>query len=215
MTDSNKNTASHCWSKYRSDLIFSAISGMSVYVIGIFVTYFLVILDLEFRMHLESNPIEMSTLTYVSAHFTRLEVTYSNGLENHSLIDSINFAQSGYFLPGETGVWAMIPGSTAYYLVPPVLIMIGGAVVASKIDFDRFSKGKGSLLVLGYLPAVVATIILVPITGYSESLARVTLDPITTVVIVGVLYPTLFGYLGSRCYEILKPITEFRALVNH
>lgn len=83
----------------------------------------------------------------------------------------------------------------ALYLVAPVVLLATGYLVAStgKTYGVRGEEYAGAAIALGYLPCAVAGGLL-----YTVGRPAVGPDLLTTFLLVGALYPVVFGWLGGR-----------------
>ena len=91
---------------------------------------------------------------------------------------------------------------TMLYLVPPLLLLVGGLIVSalSRADSPDLGALTGSFVAIGYLPLAVIGAILF---GYSFGDGTVTPDLITATLLAGIVYPVVFGALGGAITGIL------------
>ncbi|MFB6080252.1 MAG: transporter, partial [Haloferacaceae archaeon] len=82
------------------------------------------------------------------------------------------------------------------YLLPPVVLLGAGAVVAliAGMDAPGVGAGAGALVALGYLPLALVGALVV---GYHVGDGQVAPDLVTAVALAGVLYPAVFGGGGG------------------
>ena len=107
------------------------------------------------------------------------------------------------FGPFETAVYLDLVREGAgtletLYLVPPVLLLIAGAIVAAGLHATDLPTGAilGASIVVGYLIAVLAGLVVFAHEGTRP-------DPLPAIVIAGVLYPVLFGAVGGSLGTVI------------
>ncbi len=87
-------------------------------------------------------------------------------------------------------------GLSLLYLVPPLALLAAGAVAASVARAERPDVGAtaGALVAVGYLPlAVVGAVAF----GYAVGEGTIRPDPVTAVLLAGVVYPVVLGAIGG------------------
>jgi len=84
---------------------------------------------------------------------------------------------------------------TALFLVPPVLLVLGGAVAAWNTAAEPTTAARnGAAVVLGYLPLSLAGAVLFAIGGEDASAGPAL---VTAVLLAGLVYPLVFGAVGG------------------
>ena len=84
---------------------------------------------------------------------------------------------------------------TALFVLPPVLLLAAGVVVAWNTAADPTSAARnGAAVVLGYLPLSIAGAVL-----FAVSVGDATAGPdlVTAVLLAGLVYPLVFGAVGG------------------
>jgi hypothetical protein len=86
-------------------------------------------------------------------------------------------------------------GLTALFAVPPVLLVVAGAVAAWNTAVEPTTAARnGAAVALGYLPLSVAGAVLFAIGGDDASAAPAL---VTAVLLAGLVYPLVFGAVGG------------------
>ncbi len=85
------------------------------------------------------------------------------------------------------------------YLVPPVLLLLAGALLAWYVDVDEPVDGaaSGAAVVLGYLPVIAIGLI-----AFAYNSTRP--DPVPAIVLAGIVYPVVFGAIGGAIRGFLN-----------
>ena len=101
------------------------------------------------------------------------------------------------FGPFETAVYLDLVREGAgtletLYLVPPVLLLVAGAIVAAGLRAPDIPTGAmvGASVVVGYLVAILAGLVVFAYGGTRP-------DPVPAIVIAGLVYPVVFGAVGG------------------
>lgn len=103
------------------------------------------------------------------------------------------FGPDGFFLGGGDLVDTVgLLGVEFLYLVPIVVLAVGGAVVAARADISTPRDGAivGATLAIGYLVATVLGLFLSTHSGIAP-------NPLRALVIAGLVYPIVFGAIGG------------------
>ena len=93
-------------------------------------------------------------------------------------------------------------GAGFLFLVPPVLLLVGGLVAGRVAGADTPLDGarSGALVAAGYLPLALVGAFLF---RYAVGDASVAPDVVTAVLLAGAVYPAAFGALGGAGSSIL------------
>lgn len=88
-------------------------------------------------------------------------------------------------------------GSTLLLVLPALLLVVAGAVVAfGRSDNPANGAKAGAGLVVGYLPlSVAAAFLTAHAIGNTE--VAISPDPVTAILLAGVVYPVVFGAIGG------------------
>ncbi len=97
---------------------------------------------------------------------------------------------------------ASADGLTYLYVVPPILLVIGGLAVARVAAARTPAEGAaaGALVTAGYLPLAIIGAFLF---RYAVGDATVTPDLVTAVLLAGIVYPLVFGAVGGAVGGVL------------
>lgn len=88
-------------------------------------------------------------------------------------------------------------GSTLLLVLPALLLVVAGAVVAYGHATDPLGGAKaGASTVVGYLP-LSATAAFLTAHAIGDTEAAISADPVTALLLAGVVYPVVFGGLGG------------------
>ena len=148
----------------------------------------------------ESTPTWKGVAWYFySAHFADLMVSTSAGQFSGS--DTIN-------LVGESAESTI----QLLYFVPPVLLALGGALLARilGVTADMAEAAKaGALGVASYLPLTVIGVFLTEHTGtasfgFMEASATWSVQLLPAILLAGILYPLVFGAAGGAAASALE-----------
>ncbi|ACV11968.1 conserved hypothetical protein [Halorhabdus utahensis DSM 12940] len=103
------------------------------------------------------------------------------------------FGPDGFFLGGGDLVDTVsLLGVESLYLVPVIVLAVGGAVVATRADTSVPRDGAmvGATLAVGYFAAVFLGLFPATHSGIAPS-------PLRALVIAGIVYPIVFGAIGG------------------
>lgn len=107
---------------------------------------------------------------------------------------------AGTHVPGVTGLVDLVTlaGVQYLYVVPPLLLVLAGGLLArlDRVDGPRAGLGVGMTVGVGYLLAVVFGLLLVGFVGIGP-------DPLRALVLAGVVYPVAFGAVGGVLAGVL------------
>lgn len=166
------------------------VTGAAAYILGFLVTYVWLGSAVEERLRgfnvlaqlLGGTPVPtwkgVAWLFY-NAHFVATRVP---GLGGPRSVNFIAQADGGNI--------------TALYLVPPVLLVLGGAMVAAGMRVRAPVQGAfaGTTVTLGYvLPAFAVAFA----SAYAVGSGNVSPDMVTATLLAGLAYPVGFGLLGG------------------
>jgi hypothetical protein len=171
-----------------------AIAGFASFVGGYIVT--LVVVALGESDELTENLAQAAGWLYYNAQFASLQVTAQAGGQSRSstfnyLTDSTLFSQS---------VDSVSVPTVVYHLIPIVVLVGAGVVLAGYVDARDFQEGAiaGATLAVGtVLPALLGTILFsVELSGFGFTVEQ---SPalVEGVILVGLLYPAVFGAIGG------------------
>jgi hypothetical protein len=160
-----------------------AIVGAVSFVVGYVITLTLVVATED----ISDNLMEVVGWIYYNAQFTDV-VASGNGMEV-----SFNYVTGSG--GGMTQVTTELPG-IVYHLVPVVVLVAAGFIVAQQANAIEPMKGAmaGGTLTLGVLVlALLGTFLFeTSQTGVSASP-----DLVMSILLVGILYPAVFGAIGG------------------
>ncbi len=108
---------------------------------------------------------------------------------------------AGFF--GSDSVSVLPDGAALVYLVAPVFLLLAGVVVGYKARTDGpgDAAATGLLLVPGYLVCcAVGALAVFALSGNGASAAP---DPVTALLLAGVVYPAVFGAVGALVGDYL------------
>lgn len=171
-----------------------AIFGVASFIIGYIIT--LIIVALGESDDISENLIEASGWLYYNAQFANLQVTAQAGSGSRSssfnyLTDSTLFSES---------INAVSVPAVVYHLIPILVLVGAGVAVANYVGARELSDGAvaGATLALGtVLPALLGTIIF----SVENSIFGLTVSQspalVPGVLLVGLLYPAVFGAIGG------------------
>jgi hypothetical protein len=185
-------------------LIEGAATGTVAYVVGMILTLFLLTVDQEFEFAgsgfgglqlVEVSRLDQVGWFFYSAHFASIEESVSALGETQSQTTNI-LADAATQFP-----------AVVYHLVPMVVLVVAGFVVASVLDTYNPSVGDcaqaGATLFAGYLPLTVAGTVVFEVSVSGAGAGGITIGPdlISSVVLVGFLFPVLFGAIGGVVFS--------------
>ncbi len=165
------------------------IAGIGAWLLGYLVTYLVTIDEIESDLLAQGLQLfaadaaawKLVGWLFYNAHNVAVRVPRGPFTPN-----------SGNFVAADDGtLWIL-------YLVPPVSVIAAGALVTWRRRTALRSAGDavvgGSTVLVGYL-----LLSIVGVTAFSVGLGGETLrpDPITAVLLAGVVYPLLFGSIGG------------------
>jgi hypothetical protein len=184
-------------------LIEGAATGTVAYVVGMITTLLLLTLDRGFEFAgsgfggfqlVEVSRLDQVAWFFYSAHFASIEESVSALGETQSQTTNLVAEASTQF------------PAVVYHLVPMVVLVVAGFFVASVLDTYNPSVGDcaqaGATLFAGYLPLTLAGTVVFKVTVSGAGAGGITIAPdlITSVVLVGFLFPILFGAIGGIAY---------------
>ena len=111
-------------------------------------------------------------------------------------------------ITGATQTVNLVTGEDAPTLLlalPPLVLAVGGLAVAfGRTRGDRLAGAKaGATLALGYLPLSLAAAF-VTTHRLGDTDAAIAPDPVTAILLAGVLYPVVFGAVGGVAASVLE-----------
>jgi len=171
-----------------------AVVGIVTHLAGLVATFLLLVVDPEFEFG-ASRTVQVGTVDEVGwlffgAHFARVERTQpffgEGGTEKFRIL-----AETAVGLP-----------AAAFYAVPVVLLIAGGFLhVASRELWDtsaRVHAMAGGTVVAGYFPlAALGVFLFETQVGVEESAFTLSPELSSTIILVGLVYPLLFGAVGG------------------
>ncbi|MFB6360862.1 MAG: transporter [Halobacteriales archaeon] len=92
------------------------------------------------------------------------------------------------------------------YLLVPLLLVLAGAVGAWRAGAEDGSSGAvaGAMVAIGYfMPAAIGTVLFAH--GIENTGRSIAVDPITGVLLAGVIYPVVFGAIGGILASFREP----------
>lgn len=124
-------------------------------------------------------------------------------LENHQVAIS---ARAGDLFGGGVAseyIETLLPGPSAAQILPPVLLVGAGVLVASRNTHTgpAESTAAGATVAVGYLPgiATIAAVTTFEVTLFGATLVEIEPDVLKAVLIAGISYPVFFGGVGGLC----------------
>jgi hypothetical protein len=90
------------------------------------------------------------------------------------------------------------------YVIVPVLLVLAGAATARLVDADDTTEAAlaGATVAVGYLVlAAVGTVLFAH--GIGDTGSSIAPDPVTAILLAGVLYPVVFGAVGGALSSYL------------
>jgi len=179
-------------------LVEGAAGGAAAYLVGLILTFLLLTLDGEYEFG--GSPIlDVGTLDQVGWFF------YSSHFANIEFSGSV-FGQTGSSTGNVVSNTATQLPEPVFYLVPIVLLVAVSYGVVATLDLWDPSPADcaqaGMTVVVGYLPLAVVGIFLFSASGGVEG-AEASVGPelATSVLLVGLLFPLLFGAIGGVIYS--------------
>ncbi len=171
-----------------------AIFGVASFIVGYIVT--LIVVAVGESDELSDNLVEAAGWLYYNAQFANLQVTAqaAGGTRTSTfnyLTDSMLFSES---------VNSVSVPAVVYHLIPIVVLVAAGVAVANYVGAREMSNGAiaGATLALGtVLPALLGTVLLsVENAAFGFTLTQ---SPalVPGVLLVGLLYPAVFGAIGG------------------
>jgi hypothetical protein len=123
---------------------------------------------------------------YLNAHFVATQIpTIAGG------------TRTANFVTGEEG-------STLLLVLPSLLLAVAGVVVAYGRATDPLDGAKaGASTVVGYLP-VSATAAFLTAHAIGDTQAAISADPVTAILLAGVVYPAVFGGVGGALSTVVE-----------
>lgn len=95
-------------------------------------------------------------------------------------------------------------GSTLLLVLAPLLLVAAGLLTAYGRGESLSERVKaGATISLGYLP-LSAVVALVTTHAIGDTEAAIAADPVTAVLLAGIIYPVVFGALGGAASDVLE-----------
>jgi hypothetical protein len=185
-------------------LIEGAATGTVAYVVGMILTLLLLTVDQEFEFAgsgfgglqlAEVGRLDQVGWFFYSAHFASIEESVTALGESQSQTTNLLTDASTQF------------PAVVYHLVPMVVLVVAGFFMASVLDRYDPSVGDcaqaGATLFAGYLPLTVAGTVVFEVSVSGAGAGGITIAPdlISSVVLVGFLFPVLFGAIGGIAFS--------------
>jgi len=177
-------------------VVEGAVAGGAAYVVGLLLTFLLLTVDGEVDLGASE---QVGTLDEVgwffySAHFANIETSLTVAGESRTSSDNL-VSEASTQLP-----------EVVFYLVPILVLIALGYVVASTLGAWNPSvadcAASGAAVVVGYLPlSLVGVFLFTASTSNAGGEASVGPDLLTSVLLVGLLFPLLFGAAGGALYS--------------
>lgn len=155
---------------------FATVQG-AVYGAGAFVAGYLVTLLLVVVEGVARERIEFAGWIYYNAQFVDVE------LGDAALISSVNYLRTG---------WGGSVPALVYHLVPAVVLLAAGFLLASKVGASELRDGavRGASIVTGTVLLAALGTVLFSTRGGAPAL-------LTGVLFAGIVYPAVFGAVGG------------------
>jgi len=181
-----------------------AATGTVAYVVGMITMLLLLTLDQDFEFAgsgfggfqlVEVGRLDQVGWFFYSAHFASIEESVTALGETQSQTTNIVAEASTQF------------PAVVYHLVPMVVLVVAGFFMASVLDIYNPSIGDcaqaGATLFAGYLPLTVAGTFLFEVSVSGAGQGGITIGPelISSVLLVGLLFPVLFGAIGGIVFS--------------
>lgn len=171
----------------RTVLVYGAVAGTVVYVLGYLLAYATATSAIE-RVARGYGPLESAGAAFAPAWKAVGWAFYDAHLV-------------GTRLPGVSGHLDLVSlaGVQFLYLVPPLLLVLAGGVVAMLVGVNGPRSGvrAGLTIAVGYLLFSVIGALLVSFVGIQPDLLR-------AAVVAGVVYPVAFGAFGGWLVGVVR-----------
>lgn len=175
-----------------------AVAGAVTYVVGLILTFLLVTIDGEYEFG-GAEFADVGTLDEVgwffySSHFANIESSISIAGQSQSTTNNF-VSEASTQLP-----------EPVFYLVPILTLTVVGYFVASTLDTWNPSPADcaqaGATVVVGYLPLALVGVFLFTV-SVAEGGGEASVGPelLTAILLVGLLFPLLFGAIGGALYS--------------
>lgn len=184
-------------------LVAGAATGTVAYVTGMILMLGVLVADREFTFGgegfggfqlLEASRLDLVGWFFYSAHFASVEESVSALGQSQSQTTNV-IAEASTQFP-----------AVVYHLPPMIVLVVAGFFVASVLEMPQPSVGNcaqaGATVFTGYLPLTVAGTVVFEVTAGGAGQGGITIGPelVTSVVLVGFLFPILFGAVGGIAY---------------
>jgi hypothetical protein len=179
-------------------LLEGAVGGAVAYVVGLILTFLLLTVDGEYEFS-NAEFGDVGTLDEVgwffySSHFANVEISGSVIGQSESTTRNVVSNSS-----------TQIP-EPVFYLVPIVILVAVSYVVVASLDMWNPTPADcaqaGMTVVVGYLPLALVGIFLFSASATVPGAeASISPDLLSSILLVGLLFPLLFGAIGGVLYS--------------
>jgi hypothetical protein len=182
-------------------VVEGAVTGAVAYVVGLILTFLLVTIDGEYAFG-GAEFADVGTLDEVgwffySSHFANIESSISIAGQSQSTTNNF-VSEASTQLP-----------EPVFYLVPILTLTVVGYFVASTLDTWDPSPADcaqaGATVVVGYLPLALVGVFLFTV-SVAEGGGEASVGPelLTGILLVGLLFPLLFGAVGGALHSQIE-----------
>lgn len=176
---------------------FGALGGVAAYLVGYLVTYVWkapAVADALRGVNIIATFLGIDAVPtwrgvgwlFYNAHLVRTRVPGPGGA---TFVDFLSRTDAG---------WALM-------IVIPLVLLVAGAAVATRIESDAIGRGSihGAAIGVGYLPLAAGGALLMaqPI---GDTGARVAPDLLPALFLAGIAYPVVFGAVGGAAYAVIR-----------
>lgn len=179
------------------NLALGAVGGGIAYVLGFIVTYIFAVID---GVSTSGQVAMWKAVGWVfyAAHNVKIATTISANGQSQSQSFDI-FAQASN--AGTSGLTSTIPG-IVYKLIPVVVLIAVGYVVYRQVGSQLRDTGSvaalGATITVGYLVLTVVGRFLFSVSQSGSGMsATVAPELVTSIVLVGLVYPIVLGVVGA------------------
>lgn len=172
-------------------VVEGAVAGAAAYVVGLILIFLLLTIDSDVELGTgEAGTLDEVGWFFYSSHFANIEFSLAGESSSENLVSQAS---------------TQIP-EPVFYLIPIVILIAVGYFVVSTLDIWNPSASDcaqaGATVVVGYLPLALVGVFLFTV-SQGGGAAEVSTGPelLTAVLLVGLLFPLLFGSIGGVLYS--------------
>lgn len=166
-------------------VVEGAVAGAAAYVVGLILTFLLLTVDSDVELGTgEPGTLDEVGWFFYSSHFANIEVSIGGESSSDNIVSEAS---------------TQIP-EPVFYLIPMLVLVAVGYFVVSTLDMWNPSVSDcaqaGATVVVGYLPLAIVGVFLFT-TSQSGGPVEAGPELLTSVLLVGLLFPLLFGAAGG------------------